>query len=185
MKAAVRARNTVDSNLASVVALYPTRSQGICLQCRLQAAALQSRPPTTYLTPFNRRYASESLRTRIASKIWGSTAKDVPRASPEASGEESEAVREASAEEVKASREASAEEAEALPEASREDLEAVREAEQLEMDIENTGPPEEELWTSLPVDQPADYKPALNAYGLPHTSDFQELLKDPEIKYRR
>ena len=163
MKAAVRARNTVDSNLASLVALYPTRSQGICLQCRLQAAALQSRPPTTYLRPFNRRYASESLRTKIASKIWGSTAKDVPKASPEASGEESEAVREA----------------------SREDLEAVREAEQLEMDSENTGLPEEELWTSLPVDPPADYKPALNAYGLPHTSDFQDLLKDPEIKYKR
>ena len=91
---------------------------------------------------------------------------DAPKATLEASDEEADPLR-------KAVREAEQREAER------------REAERLEMGIEDTDEPEEEPWTSLPVDPPADYKPALNAYGLPHSSDFQDHLKDPEKRYRR
>ena len=149
MKAAVRARNTADWNLTSFVVLYPMTSQGLCLQCRLRAiTAIRSKPPITYLPPSNRRHASESIASRIRSRIWGSAAKNVPKAAPVPSAEEVE-------------------------------------PEQFEMDIEDTDQREEEFWTSLPVDTPDDYKPALNAYGLPNTRDFQDLRKDPERRYKR
>ena len=70
--------------------------------------------------------------------------------------------------------------------AAREVVEDVKDKfEPAEMEDEETDQLEEEQWASLPVDPPADYKPALNAHGLPHTSDFQELLKDPEKRYKR
>ena len=157
MKAAVRIRNPSDWNLTSLVALHPMRSQGICLQCRLRAvAALRSKPPVTYLPPPNRRYASESIGSRIKSRIWGPAAKGAQRDAPKAA-----------------------------PEASVQEVEAVREVELPEMGIEDTDQLGEELFTFLPEDPPADYKPASNAYGLPHTSDFQAIPKDPERRYKR
>lgn len=161
MKAAVRARNTSDWNLTSSLALYPLRSQGICLQCRLRAvAALRSKPSVTYLPPSSRRYASESIGSRIKSTIWGPAAKNAPKDAPKDAPK-------------------------ATPEASVHEVEAVREAELPEMGIEHTDQLEEELFTSLPEDPPADYKPASNAYGLPHTGDFQAIPKDPERRYKR
>ena len=162
MKATVRAQNAADWNLTSLVTLYPMTSRGLCLQCRLRAiTALRSNPPITYLPPSNRRHASESITSRIRSRIWGSAAKNAPKATPGPSAEEVE-------------------------------------AERLERDIEDTdkhekelwtslpvNKHEEELWTSLPVDTPDEYKPALSAYGLPHTSDFLNIRKDPERRYKR
>ena len=164
MKTAARPRSTADCNWTSLVALYPTRSRGICLPCRLRAAALRSTPPLTYLPSSNRRYASESVRSRIARTIWGPAAKDAPKRLPRLSGDELNAALEKARESAREAKELETD---------------------LETDLEEMDKAEGEPWTSLPVDPPADYKPALTAYGLPHTGDFQNLLKDPEKRYKR
>ena len=60
-----------------LAALFASRSQDVCLQCKYRAAsAIQSRHAALISPVTVRRYASESVKDKVLKRLWGRSSKD-------------------------------------------------------------------------------------------------------------